>query len=197
MKKLLATAFVITATFSFAGQAFAATTFKSILTSEQETPSLPDEGSGGMATLVLSDDRTALSYDIQLFGLDLDGNQTPGDANDNVTRVHIHRAPVANPGPIVYGMIDGNPALRNDLDDLVVDVIGNRITGVWDMNEGNGTTLANELGNLFARNLYLNVHTTDHGAGEIRGQIVPEPTSMMLALVAWMALASVCRRSRR
>jgi len=46
-----------------------------------------------------------------------------------------------------------------------------RITGVWDNAEGNGTTLAAQLANLLAGNLYFNVHTNDHGGGEIRGQV--------------------------
>ena len=66
---------------------------------------------------------------------------------------------------------------------------------MWDLNEGNGTTLANELANLKSYSLYLNVHTADHGGGEIRGQIVPEPTSMVLALLSCVALFGL-RRSR-
>jgi CHRD domain len=59
-----------------------------------------------------------------------------------------------------------------------------------------GTTLAAQLPNLLANDLYFNVHTRDYPGGEVCGQIllVPEPASIMLALcaVAWFA----CRRCR-
>jgi hypothetical protein len=92
-------------------------------------------------------------------------------------------------------MIDASASLRNDLDDLIVDPVAGRVTGVWDNAEGNGTTLAAQLSALFSGGLYANVHTADHGGGEIRGQILlPEPSS--LALLGICGLALVRRRQR-
>jgi hypothetical protein len=87
---------------------------------------------------------------------------------------------------------------NHDLDDLVLNPATGRITGVWDGNEGNGTTLAAQLGNLFANRLYFNVHTTDHAGGEVRGQIilVPEPGSCMLVTIAGAAVLGIARRRR-
>jgi hypothetical protein len=182
--------------------ALADTLFHASLTHDQEVanPPIPNEGTSAYAVLSLNDAQTALTYTIVTHGLDIDGFQTPGDPNDNVTRLHIHRAPVGNNGGIVYGMIDGNVALRNDPDDLVVNPVTGVITGVWDGAEGNGTTLAAELANLMNSGLYLNFHTTDHAGGEIRGQVrpVPEPATLSVALTG-LALAAfaTCRRRTR
>jgi len=178
-----------------AGPVRAETHFKATITHDQEVPGIPDEGASGTATFVLNDAQNAFSYHIQLFGLDLDGNQTPANANDNVTRTHFHAAPAGVNGGIVFGQIDGSATLRNDLDDLVVNAAAGTIDGVWDNAEGNGTTLGAQLANLFAHGLYFNVHTADHGGGEVRGQvvIVPEPST----LIAGLGLAGLSLGRRR
>ena len=177
-----------------------------MITHDQEPPgTIPDEGSSGVGVFFLNDDNPlspTLSYDVQLFGLDLNGLQTPGDANDNVTRTHFHTAAFGINGGIVFGQIDGSASLRNDLDDLIVDPVAGTIKGVWDNAEGNGTTLAAQLTNfltLDANNrsrIYFNVHTADHGGGEVRGQLtyVPEPLSLVLSFVGGMPLCWMRRR---
>jgi hypothetical protein len=173
--------------------ASAQTTFEAWIENEQEVsnPPVPEQGTGGFGRFVLSADMTSLSYDITLFGLDIDGLQTPGILNDNAARFHIHAAPRGSNGGIVFGMKDPN----HDLDDLVINPGTSRITGVWDGLEGNGTTLAAQLPALLANGLYFNVHTPDHTGGEVRGQImIPEPSS--LALLGICGLALVRRRQR-
>jgi len=177
--------------------------FRADLTHDQEviTPGIPDEGSSGIGIFILSGSgpTLSLSYFVTLTGLDIDGNQTPGDPNDNVTRTHFHFAPPGQNGGIVFGQIDlVNPATRNDLDDLVVDPVAGTIKGVWDGNEGNNTTLALQLANLLAGNLYFNVHTADHGGGEIRGQVlvVPEPVTLALFGIGLLGIAGMRRSAR-
>jgi hypothetical protein len=198
MKVSFASAAVAVAAILLACEARATIQFTANLTHDQEVanPPIPNEGSSGTATFVLNDAGTALTYNVQLFGLDIDGNQTPGDPNDNVTRAHFHAAPAGVNGGIVYGIIDGSPTLRNDLDDLVVDPVTGHFSGVWDNAEGNGTTLAAQLANLMSGGLYFNIHTADHGGGEIRGQVVPEPASAGLAAAAAVGLLLTRRRSR-
>jgi hypothetical protein len=183
-----------------AGYARADTTFTATLTHDQEviTPPIPNEGSSGTGVFVLNTAMNRLTYDVQLTGLDIDGNQTPANPNDNVTRVHFHRAPAGSNGGIVYGIIDGSPALRNDSNpnDLIVNPVTGRISGAWDLPEGNATTLTTELPFLLNGGLYFNVHTADHAGGEIRGQVVPEPGTAALAGAAVAGLLLGRRRRR-
>ena len=120
----------------------------------------------------------------------------------DMTRLHIHRGPAGVAGPIVFGMIETAtppPIPQSDADDLLISASPGliHVTGVWDNLEGNGTTLAAELGNLFSGNLYINAHTGDHPAGEIRGLIaVPAPPSLVLIVVAIAGIAGVSLRRR-
>jgi serralysin len=195
MNRLLLTGLVVAAGF-VAQPAIAETQFMAIITHDQEVtnPPIPNEGSSGIGFFVLNDAQNALSYDVTFTGLDLDGLQTPNNPNDNVTRTHFHAAPSGQNGGIVFGQIDPN----NDLDDRVLNPVTGRITGVWDGTEGNGTTLAAQLANLLAGNLYFNVHTSDHAGGEIRGQvrIIPEPGTWLLGILGCTLGCLVWRRRR-
>jgi hypothetical protein len=196
MSTKLATATLCAIALVYAESAEAVTKFRATITSDQEVanPPVPFQGTSGMGVFELNDAMNALSYDITLVGLDIDGLQTPANANDNAARFHFHAAPAGNNGGIVFGMKDPN----HDLDDLVINPVTGRITGVWDGVEGNGTTLTAQLTNLFANGLYFNVHTTDHAGGEIRGQLilVPEPAAAILCLAGWIPVAGLLRRRR-
>ena len=150
----------------------AVTLFSANFSGEQENPPVTSSASG-TAQLSLNDAMDRLEINIQLFGLDLDGNQTP-DGDDDVVALHIHRAPVGSNGPVVFGLISPN----NDTSvppDLMIDPVAGTLFSAWDLTEGNNTTLADELVNLFSSGLYFNVHTPGNPSGEIRGQIVPVP----------------------
>jgi hypothetical protein len=149
------------------------TAFVAILNGSQEVTNPPGgtgSAAGAVARFTLNADRTALRYEIFIFGLDLRNLPDAEDPNpaDDVGGTHIHRAPAGSNGSIVYGMIGPD----TDLDGPIVNGPEGVITGDWDLTEGNaGATLASELDELFADGLYLNVHTTRFPAGEVRGQI--------------------------
>lgn len=125
----------------------------------------------GGAILTLNAAADALTYTITLLGLDLDGNQTPLDPGDDVTAMHFHFAPPGVNGAVVFGLIAPN----HDSDDLVINPAAGTLTGVWENTDAN--PLSDQLANLDAGNLYLNVHTTSFPGGEIRGQVLPRQCS--------------------
>lgn len=170
-----ATCFVM----AMASPSLASTLFHATLSGDQEVPSNASTASG-TAVLELNEAQDRLTIDIQINGLDLDGNQTVSTLDD-VTIAHIHAAPAGANGGIVFGFIGPN----NDTNgDLVIDPVAGTLFSAWDLAEGNNTTLGAQLTNLFNKGLYINFHTTSFGGGEIRGQIIPEPALATLALLA-------------
>jgi hypothetical protein len=158
-----------------------------ILTGAQENP--PNASTAtGVASFVLNDAQTALTFEATITGLDF-GGQTPGTA-DNLLNAHIHAGPTGGPGTnagVVWGFI-GAPFNDNNPNDVVVTPfasgVGGTVTGKWDAPEGNNTTLAAQLPFILNGLSYINFHTTQFGGGEIRGQItqvqVPEPATLAL-----------------
>jgi CHRD domain len=168
--------------------------FSTTLSGDQEVPPVNSDATGS-AALILNDAQDRLEIDIQFTGLDLDGNQT-SDPGDNVTGAHIHRAPAGSNGPVVFGFIGPN---NDENGDLVIDPAAGRIFSGWDLNEGNNTTLAAELPNLFNEDLYVNIHSVEFPAGEIRGQIavIPIPATLPLLAAALAALGLGSWRARK
>lgn len=160
--------------------------FTAILTGAQENP--PNASTAtGVASFVLNDAQTALTFEATIFGLDF-GGQTPDTALDNLLNAHIHAGLTGGPGTnagVVWGFI-GAPFNDNNPNDVVVTPfasgVGGTVTGKWDAPEGNNTTLAAQLPFILNGLSYINFHTTQFGGGEIRGQItqVPEPATLAL-----------------
>jgi hypothetical protein len=177
------------------GPAQAVMIFEASLDGAQEVP--PNSSTAfGSAVLSLNDSQDRLEIQLQLTGLDLDGTQTPGDTSDDVVGAHIHRAPAGANGGVVFGFVSPNSDLNGD---LVIDAIAGTLFSAWDLNEGNGTTLAAELPNLFNEGLYFNIHTPSVPSGEIRGQIAraPEPATASLLGLSLAGLAATRRGARR
>src|SRR5262245_47655234 len=173
------------------------TVFRVVLTGDQEVtlPPLPPGGTGsdasGVGTVIFDSAEVAASYSFDIQGLDfgpVTGRppQTPNDSGDNVTRTHFHNAVAGVNGGIVFGQIDSNPALVQDTDDLkiVLNADGSwSESGRWEQTDPHSpppgnfsiTDFADVLGSAtvgMAVPLYFNVHTSEFGAGEIRGQLV-------------------------
>lgn len=148
-----------------------------------------------------------MSFSATVFNIDFTGTQT-ADTNDNLANAHIHASPTALPGttaPVVWGFI-GTPFNDNNPNDVVVTPfstgVGGTVSGKWDLTEGNGTTFAAQLGNILSGLSYINFHTAQFPAGEIRGQIlavtaVPEPETTALLIAGFGVLAAWTRRRVR
>jgi hypothetical protein len=186
------------------GTSHAAILFTANLTNAQEVPPATVSGraeSYGTASFELNDAQTALSFSAEIYNIDFTGTQTP-DTGDNLVSAHIHRAPAGVTGPVVWGFF-GAPFNDTDPTNVVFTAfasgVGGTLTGAWDANEGNATTLAAELPSLLAGNTYINFHTVDFPGGEIRGQLtrVAEPATLALLGLGFVGLATVRRRPRR
>jgi hypothetical protein len=199
MLRLRSLFLVALASLAVGSRADAAIILVANLTGSQEVP--PNGSTAtGFGMFILNDAMTEMSYDITITGLDfglvtiptVPGNpnpQTPNNPNDDLLAAHIHRAPAGTNGPVIFGFI-GNPF--TDVDDAVVTRsatgVGGRVTGVWDLNEGNGlfsgqpVTLANQLEFILSGQTYVNFHTREFQGGEIRGQLqlIPEPSTVVL-----------------
>ena len=165
----------------------------------------------GTVSLVLNDAQTALTMSMTINNLDFGGrtpadpsdDQTP-DINDDLRAAHIHAAPTVTAttnGGVVWGFI-GTPF--NDNNQMAVDVtpfpapgVGGTVNVTWDAPEGNNTTLAAQLTHLLNRRAYVNFHTQQFSGGEIRGTIVPEPSSIALASLAVVGALAVRQLRRR
>ena len=141
-------------------------TFAADLEGDQAEPMVATDA-GGTAVLKLNPAGNRLEMTIELVGVDLDENQTPGIVEDNVTALHIHNGAPGVNGSVVFGLIVPNGDLNND---WVMDAAAGRISSAWDVAEGLN---AAQLANLRSGDLYINVHTVGNDTGEIRGQIMP------------------------
>jgi hypothetical protein len=186
--------------------------FNANITNDQEPgnviPTLSDGTtlrpvSFGTASFVLNDAQTALSFTATIFNIDVTGNQTP-DTNDNLSAAHIHSGlnfPPAN-NSVAWGFF-GSPFNNNNPMDggmtPFASGVGGTFTGTWDLAEGNNTTLALQLPNIFAGRAYINFHTVQFPGGEIRGAILAANTpdtgaTMVLLAGAVLGLFAIRRR---
>ena len=136
------------------------------LDGSQEVPSVATPGYG-FATVTLDTASGLLTWDVQYFDL-----LTPS------TAAHFH-------GPALPGVNAG----------VQVNMGGGATFGVTSgVLVGSTTINATQIQQVLDGLWYINVHTTGHPGGEIRGQVVPAPG--VLTLLGIGALAGVRRRRR-
>jgi hypothetical protein len=192
-----------------AGGASAVTLLTATLNNASENPptvptlttGAPRPASFGTASFVINDLMTSMTFTATIFNIDVTGNQT-ADINDNLGNAHIHAGPTTTPttnAPVVWGFF-GAPFNDNNPNDFTMTPfstgVGGTFSGKWDALEGNNTTFAAQLDNILNGRAYINFHTTQFGAGEIRGNIavVPEPETYLLLLGGLALLARTAKR---
>jgi hypothetical protein len=171
--------------------------FHADLTGAQEVPPVTTDAFG-FADFELNDAQTLLTFTATIFGIDVNGMQTP-DPMDNLAAAHIHApAPIGSNAGVVWGFF-GMPFNDTMFPTLVITPfpmgVGGVFTSGWNLGEGNaGTNLALQLPNILAGLSYINFHTVRFPGGEVRGQIrqVAEPAT--LALVGLTGVAVTLRR---
>ena len=197
-----------------AGSAGAQTFLTATLNNASENPptvpttaaGAPRPASFGTASFFIDSAASFMTFTATIFNIDVNGTQTPNDANDNLVAAHIHAGPLVTPtlnGPVVWGFF-GSPLNDTAPNDFVFTPfatgVGGTFSGKWELAEGNNTTLTAQLPNILAGRSYINFHTTQFTGGEIRGNIVtavPEPETYALMLGGLAIVAGVARRRGR
>jgi len=156
---------------------------------------VPPVATAAIGVSILNVDSNTGLFDLELFVSGITQAQLAGVGPNN-TPVHIHNAPPGVNGPIVVDL--GFLGTIDDIGTLgfKLAVEGAQFGGTQG---GLNSDTATNIANLLAGNMYVNVHTTTAGGGEIRGQInaIPEPTSIGLGLIGVCGLAAACRRRKR
>lgn len=134
--------------------------FTAHLTGDQEVP--PRETlATGQATFQLSKDGTELSYKLIVANL------------DNLHMAHIHIAPAGSNGGVVVWLYPSAPPM------MLIPGTTNGILAQGVITQANmvgtgpnlGLTFEGLIEKIKEGNAYVNVHTSQFGGGEIRGQI--------------------------
>lgn len=127
--------------------------FRAILSGANEVPPVTTAASGD-ATFTLSADGLTLNYVLTVSGL------------TDITASHIHLAPAGTNGPVVVTLFIGpKPGAFSGI------LAQGMITSANLAGRLAGQPLSALIAEINAGNAYVNVHTTAHPPGEIRGQI--------------------------
>lgn len=134
------------------------TNYRTHLTGDEEVPAV-DTKAQGQAIFKLSADETELHYKLIVANI------------EDVLMAHIHLAPKGENGGIVVWLYPDSPPPQ-----LIPGRFqGVLASGVITADNLVGSLAGQGMGALIAAfeagNAYVNVHTTDHGGGEVRGQI--------------------------
>lgn len=151
-----------------AGVATAQTTFQTVLLGINEVGPNASPGSG-FGTVVLNAAQTQITVDENWSGL-----VAPATAS------HIHTAPAGANGGVTFGFTGVPGATAGAIPTQVFSIT------------------AGQVADLFAGNMYMNIHTSAFPGGEIRGQLapVPEPGTLALAGVGAASLGWLARRKK-
>lgn len=125
------------------------TTFTVQLAGDQETPPVTTTATA-TGVFVLSADQATLSFDVTAIGL-----------SGPATSAHFHSAPIGVMGGVVF---DVSGSIVGDAQ--TTTIVGTTSLSEWSLDEAATALLSG--------NVYFNIHTADHAAGEIRGQLIAD-----------------------
>lgn len=154
------------------------------LTGEQEEPEPVFTGAFGTALLVFDTETSALSVNVQIFGIDV------SDLLDIPTfgpfHLHVETSDQVGPIAVYFGGIGE-----------WVQQLG----GITLMATGTPSGLVSEeevVAALFAGTTYLNLHTSEYPSGELRGDVlaIPEPGTLAMLMGGLLGLARAGSRHR-
>ena len=131
--------------------------FVAYLDGGQAVPPVTTVGSGS-GTFTLNGDSTVLSYEVTVSNLE-------GD----ITAAHFHNRAQGLSGGVVKTIHSGATGTGDTT-----------FVGVWTSTDSEPLTAAMVV-ELCSGNLYVNVHTTLHGSGEVRGQVLPQVSKLLLS----------------
>ena len=154
MKRLLSVCVVTAATLAVCAAPAAAQTLTATLNAGEETPSFL---SGGVGTVSVSVDQKNEELTVSLTAFNLPAPTTAG---------HIHVGPKGIAGPVVINF----PIPAGRTDDLKLEFRVNARDFVARPDIGINT-MTDAIQAILLGNAYVNIHTTAHPAGEIRGQL--------------------------
>ena len=120
------------------------TGFTGKLTGAQEVPPVPTPATG-TGSFTLNEARTELKYNVTVEGL-----------TSAIVLSHFHNGPPGGLGGVAKT--------------ITSSFVGNTASGTWTANDAEPLTPA-LVGELLAGRIYINVHTTNFGSGEIRAQL--------------------------
>jgi hypothetical protein len=124
-------------------------TFTASLAPGNEVPPLPNAGQSGTAVVVINEDDRTLRATVTT-------NLDPS----KVTSAHLHLGAAGSNGGVLFNL--GSP-IGSGFERSATDA---DLTAV-----GTVDTWAEFIAEVKAGNVYVNVHTTDNPAGEVRGQL--------------------------
>jgi hypothetical protein len=133
-------------------------TYRATLSGKEQSPPI-DTPARGIATFVLSKDGESLSYRLNVADI------------DNVSMVHIHIGPAGQEGPVAVWLYPSQPPAMVKKGVFTGVLARGTITAARLLRPLKGKAIADLVDDIKAGDAYVNVHTTAHPAGEIRGQI--------------------------